>query len=84
MPIAVTIESMEKDQIDHGDLQDDKQDAGRCGEFVLLFRAVDLAVDFKCRLGDEKKAAADQDNVVPGNLVAVDGDDGFAQSRQRR
>ena len=32
-------------------------------------------MNFMRRLGDQEQAAADQDDVVPGNAVAEDGDE---------
>ena len=86
MPIAVRIEFDGENKIDHRDLQDDQKKSGARATRLLglAFLAVDVAVNFEDRLGDEEQAAADENNVAPGDLVAQDGDERRTQAPQNR
>ena len=72
MPIAVMIEFEREHQIDGDQLDDDPGEglpgAGRA--WHRLVARLDLGVNFMRRLGDQKQAAADQDDVAPGNRHA--------------
>jgi hypothetical protein len=58
-------------EIDHCDLQDDQDNAVSvpAQRAFLTLIDIDLAVDLECGLGNEKEAAANQDDIAPGNLV---------------
>ena len=72
-------------QVDYDDLKNHRKhcptSACLCGRGA--FPALDLAVDFPRRLGDQEKAAADQDEVVPGEILAEQGNDRVGEPDQR-
>ena len=80
--MAVKIEFDREDKIDDCDLQNDKKKIGARAASLLRLRflGVDLAMNFEDGLGDQEETPADQNNVAPADLVAVDDEERRAQS----
>ena len=83
MPIAVMIEFERKDQVDHDQLRNHQ--GKRLHRHVLSaigLAMLDFGVDFVRRLRDQEHAAADQDDVAPGNPDAEDREQRIGQLHQ--
>ncbi len=70
-------------QVDRDKLNDDPGEGPSAGARLdLAFAGFDLAVNFMRRLGDQKHAAADQDDVAPGYLDAENAKERAGEAHQ--